>query len=85
MFKRQKDSSIFVQMLGMAEGAPGRHFAGGAWDPNDSSRLATIAGGGLQVRPCTLMYRWVQSEMLPLPPRMRYAAHRVVKMAASTL
>lgn len=39
-----------MQMLGMAEGDPGRSFAGGAWDPSDSSRLATIAGNKVQVR-----------------------------------
>ena len=38
-----------MQMLGAAEGDPNRNFAGGAWDPSDSSRLATIAGNRVQV------------------------------------
>ena len=37
-------------MLGMAEGDSNRNFAGGAWDPSNSSRLATIAGNKVQVK-----------------------------------
>jgi hypothetical protein len=47
----QHGTALRVQMLAVAEGDC--NFAGGAWDPSDSSRLATIAGNKVQVMACS--------------------------------
>lgn len=58
-----------VQEVGSFQGGTDSQFAGGAWDPTDSSRLASIGGRSIQVSfQTTIQVRALCSSKVPRDP-----------------